>query len=52
VGQEISKDSNQTVFDRDAYRMLISALRKGKLELLDATSLQSVDNPMLGRDVT
>lgn len=51
LGQAISKDSTQTVFDRDAYRMLISALKKGKLELLDATSLQPVDNPMLGRDV-
>jgi len=27
--------------------MLMSALRKGKLELLDAESLSAVDNPIL-----
>ena len=35
------------MFDRDAYRMLMSALRKGKVELLDAESLAEMDNPIL-----
>lgn len=50
AAQEASQQQPQTTFDRDAYRMLMSALRKGKLELLDAESLASVDNPMLNRD--
>ncbi|MBL6703665.1 MAG: GIY-YIG nuclease family protein [Luminiphilus sp.] len=45
--QRASTDSIQTVFDRDAYRMLISAMRQGKLELLDITTLKSVDNPFI-----
>ncbi|REJ70811.1 MAG: nucleotide excision repair endonuclease [Proteobacteria bacterium] len=47
TAQAASQEQPQTVFDRDAYRMLISALRKGKLELLDAGSLSPVDNPIL-----
>ena len=42
-----SHEQSQTVFDRDAYRMLMSALRKGKVELLDAASLSELDNPIL-----
>ena len=47
TAQTASQEQPQTVFDRDAYRMLMSALRKGKVELLDAESLSEVDNPML-----
>ena len=47
AAQAASQEEPQTVFDRDAYRMLMSALRKGKLELLDAESLSAVDNPIL-----
>ena len=47
AAQAASQEQPQTVFDRDAYRMLMSALRKGKLELLDAASLSAVDNPIL-----
>ena len=47
AAQLASQGQPQTVFDRDAYRMLMSALRKGKLELLDAESLSTVDNPIL-----
>lgn len=34
-------------FDRDAYHLLMSALRKGRVTLLDAYSGQAVDNPFL-----
>ena len=37
-------------FDRDGYHLLIAALGKGRLEVLDAASGQVVDNPMLGMD--
>ena len=47
AAQAALQEQPQTVFDRDAYRMLMSALRKGKLELLDAESLSAVDNPIL-----
>ena len=42
-----SEDNHQTVFDRDAYRMLMSALRKGKLELVDVATMEPVDNPLI-----
>ena len=47
AAQTGSKARRDTVFDRDAYRMLMSALRKGKVELLDAESLAEMDNPIL-----
>ena len=47
---QASQDNHQTVFDRDAYRMLMSALRKGKLDLVDAVTLESVDNPLIGEN--
>lgn len=34
-------------FDRDAYRLLLSALRRGRLALLDAQSGIEQDNPLL-----
>lgn len=36
-------------FDRDAYRLLLSALRQGKVTVMDARSGETVDNPLLGR---
>ena len=30
--------------------MLMSALRKGKLDLVDAVTLESVDNPLIGEN--
>ena len=42
-----SEDKHQTVFDRDAYRILMSALRKGKLELVDVATMEPVDNPLI-----
>ena len=47
AAREASQDNHQTVFDRDAYRMLMSALRKGKLELVDAATMQPIDNPLI-----
>ena len=47
AAREASQDNHQTVFDRDAYRMLMSALRKGKLELVDAATMQTIDNPLI-----
>ena len=44
---ELSKDT-QRLFDRDGYHLLLSALHKGRLEILDAKSGQSLDNPLLG----
>jgi len=37
-------------FDRDGYHLLIAALSRGRLEVLDAASGHVVDNPMLGMD--
>jgi len=48
--RQASQDNHQTIFDRDAYRMLMSALRKGKLDLVDAVTLESVDNPLIGEN--
>ena len=48
--RQASQDNHQTVFDRDAYRMLMSALRKGKLDLVNALTLESVDNPLIGEN--
>ena len=42
------KKGCQRLFDRDGYHLLLSALRKGRLEILDAKSGQTVDNPLLG----
>ena len=52
VTEALSKDA-QRLFDRDGYHLLLSALRKGRLEILDAKSGQPIDNPLLGsgRDV-
>jgi hypothetical protein len=38
------------LFDRDAYHLLLSALRKGRLEVLDAASGDPIDNPLLNLD--
>ena len=38
----------KTNFDRDAYRLLISALRRGRVEVLNAQSGEVVENPLLG----
>jgi len=42
--------TGERCFDRDGYHLLIGALGKGRLEVLDAISGQTVDNPMLGLD--
>lgn len=47
VTDELNKGT-QRLFDRDGYHLLLSALRKGRLEILDARSGQSIDNPLLG----
>ena len=49
--QTATQRGAQTVFDRDAYRMLMSAMRKGLLELIDAKRLTPVDNPLLQQGV-
>ena len=38
------------LFDRDAYHLLLSALRRGRLEILDVDTGKALDNPLLGRD--
>jgi len=40
----------ELLFDRDAYRLLLTALQKGRLDILDASSGKPVDNPLLGLD--
>lgn len=45
--QGASAGSGQRYFDRDAYHLLLSALRKGRLTLLDASSGHELDNPLL-----
>ena len=42
------KKATPRLFDLDGYHLLLSALRKGRLEILDAKSGQSIDNPLLG----
>lgn len=37
-------------FDRDGYRLLLAALGKGRLEVLDAQSGAALANPILGLD--
>jgi len=44
------KHPGERLFDRDAYRLLLTALRKGQLEVLDAQSGLPLDNPLLGLD--
>jgi hypothetical protein len=45
--QGASAGSGQRYFDRDTYHLLLSALRKGRLTLLDASSGHELDNPLL-----
>lgn len=40
----------ERLFDRDAYHLLLSALRKGRVDILTATTGEPVDNPLLGLD--
>jgi excinuclease Cho len=42
------KHVNEQYFDRDAYHLLLSALRKGRLSVFDARSGLELDNPLLG----
>ena len=37
----------QRFFDRDAYRLLMAALRKGRLDVRDAMTGEPLDNPLL-----
>jgi excinuclease Cho len=39
-------------FDRDTYRLLMNALRRGKLSVFDSGSQREIDNPLLGETVT
>ena len=41
--------ADQRHFDRDAYHLMLAALRDGKVEVRSAESLEPVDNPLLGR---
>jgi hypothetical protein len=43
--EHVRKDA----FDRDAYRLLYTALRRGRVEVIDALSGDLVDNPLLGQ---
>jgi hypothetical protein len=45
--QRAESDAGQRYFDRDAYHLLLSALRKGRFTLLDAASGRELDNPLL-----
>ena len=45
--QRAKSDADQRYFDRDAYLLLLSALRKGRFTLLDAASGRELDNPLL-----
>ncbi len=38
----------QQLFDRDAYHLLLSALKKGRVSLFDAVDQREIDNPFLG----
>ena len=42
------KKTGESVFDRDAYRLLSNALRRGRVEVLNAIDGQVIDNPLLG----
>lgn len=44
----VLRQPSQTIFDRDAYRLLSNALRRGRVEVLDAKSGKVVENPLLG----
>ncbi len=43
-------NGGEHLFDRDAYNLLLSALKKGRLDVLDAHSGAVIDNPLLGLD--
>ncbi len=45
--QKTTVDSKQRYFDKDAYHLLLSALRKGRFTVLDAESGCELDNPLL-----
>jgi len=45
--QPTLKHAQPRFFDRDAYHLLMSALRKGRVTLIDAYSCEPVDNPLL-----
>lgn len=49
IRQRLAQGGDQ-LFDRDAYNLLLSALRKGRLEVLDANTGTPIDNPLLGLD--
>jgi len=38
-------------FDRDAYRLLMSALRTGRVAVIDARNGKALDNPLLQRQL-
>jgi len=42
------KHIDEHYFDRDAYHLLLSAFRKGRLSVFDARSGLELDNPLLG----
>lgn len=44
------KHAPEQLFDRDAYNLLLSALRKGRLDVLDLATGDNIDNPLLGLD--
>lgn len=48
--QKALQQGGERLFDRDAYHLLLSALRKGRLDVLDAGSGGVIDNPLLGLD--
>ncbi len=46
--QDTLAQSGSTTFDRDAYRLLFNAMRRGRVEVLDAQTGKPIDNPLLG----
>lgn len=44
----VMADCDQRCFDRDAYHLMLTALRGGKVELRSAVTLEPVENPLLG----
>jgi len=47
ASQPLLQSEGARFFDRDAYRLLISAMSKGRVEIYDATTGEPLDNPFL-----
>lgn len=47
AAQEAIADARTTLFDRDAYHLVRSALRRGRVDVLDLQTGLPIDNPLL-----